>query len=119
MRQPQFEISIDSKAIGLDHPTYFIADIAANHDSSYQRAIDLINIAAENGANATKFQHFNAKTIVSDFGFKNVGSKLSHQTTWKKSIYEVYKDAEVPLTWTEILYKTCIYCGFKQRLLFY
>ena len=49
----------DSK-IGFDHPCYFIADIAANHDGDLQRAIDLISLSADAGANAAKFQHFQA-----------------------------------------------------------
>ena len=64
-------------------------------------------MAKEAGADAVKFQHFKAETIVSDFGFKSFGSKLSHQDSWEKSVYEVYKDAEVPLSWTEILHNTC------------
>ena len=34
--------SIEGKKIGLDNPTYFIADIAANHDGELSRAKDLI-----------------------------------------------------------------------------
>ena len=37
----------------------------------------------------------------------NLGSKFSHQESWEKSIYEVYKDAEVPLNWSEELVKHC------------
>ena len=49
--------------------TYFIADIAANHDGSLERAKELIYLAAEAGANAAKFQNFKAETIVSEKGF--------------------------------------------------
>ena len=33
------EITVGSRKIGLDHPTYFIADIAANHDGDLERAL--------------------------------------------------------------------------------
>ena len=52
--------------VGKNEKTYFIADIAANHDGSLSRALKLIRLAAKSGANAAKFQHFEAKTIVSD-----------------------------------------------------
>ena len=52
--------------------TYFIADIAANHDGSLTRAKKLIRLAKLAGADAAKFQHFSAKTIVSDVGFKKL-----------------------------------------------
>lgn len=91
--------------------TYFIADIAANHDGKIERAKKLIYLAAEAGANAAKFQNFLAETIVSDVGFKSLKKKLSHQSKWKKSVFQVYKDAELPLSWTAELKKTCKSAG--------
>ena len=37
------EFTIQEKKIGINSPTYFIADIAANHDGNINRAIDLIH----------------------------------------------------------------------------
>lgn len=99
--------NIGNSKINANSNTYFIADIAANHDGDLEKAKDLIYMAKEAGADAAKFQHFKAKTIVSDYGFKNLGSKVSHQKGWKKTVYEVYEDAEVPLNWTEVLFETC------------
>jgi N-acetylneuraminate synthase len=103
----QNSFKIGNNIIDANSKTYFIADIAANHDGSLSKAKELIYMAKEAGADAAKFQHFKAKTIVSDYGFKNLGSKSSHQNSWKKSVYETYKDAEVPLNWTEELSNTC------------
>ena len=104
-------LTILNKKIGRDYPTYFIADIAANHDGDLARAMDLIYKAAEAGADAAKFQHFKAETIVSDFGFKTMGGQQSHQANWKKSVFEVYKDASVSLDWTAALKDTCDKAG--------
>jgi len=101
------EIRIGNSIINSSSQTYFIADIAANHNGDLNRAKELIFMAKEAGANAAKFQHFKAKSIVSDFGFKTMQAKSSHQKAWKKSVYEVYEDAEVPLRWTQELYDTC------------
>ena len=87
--------------------TYFIADISANHDGDFERAKKLCLLAKNAGADAAKFQHFKAETIVSDQGFKNLGGKISHQSKWGKSVFEVYKDASVPLDWTPLLKKYC------------
>lgn len=100
-------IQINGRVIGLGKPTYFIADIAANHDGDLARAIDLIHLAKESGADAAKFQHFEAKSIVSDYGFKALGGQQSHQSTWNKTVYEVYQAATVDLDWTETLVDTC------------
>ena len=64
-------IKISKSIIGINKPTYFIADIAANHDGEINKAIDLIYSCAEAGANAAKFQHFAAETIVSDRDLEN------------------------------------------------
>ena len=104
-------MKIGCKLIGEKHPTYFIADIAANHDGSLERAKDLIYLAAESGADAAKFQHFKAETIVSDNVFQSIGTKLSHQSNWEKSVFEVYKDASINLGWTPILKETCDKAG--------
>ena len=63
---------IGKKIISDNSPTYFIADIASNHDGSLDKAKELIHKAAENGANAAKFQNFYATTLVSDYGFENL-----------------------------------------------
>ena len=108
---PAPEITIADRKIGLNHPTYFIADIAANHDGDLARAKELIHLAAEAGADAAKFQNFRAPKIVSDYGFKSLGGQLSHQAAWKKSVYEVYDDASIPFEWTRILKEECDKAG--------
>ena len=100
------DIQVDKKKIGLNHPTYFIADIAANHNGDLNRAIDLIYLSAEAGADAVKFQHFQAENIVSDYSFKNLDTKSSHQSNWKKSVFDTYKEASLPREWTEELQKS-------------
>ena len=102
-------LKIGDKTVGGDSPTYFIADIAANHDGDLERAKALIYLCAESGADAAKFQHFTADTIVSDQGFRALGGETSHQSAWKKPVFEVYKDASVSLDWTQALKETCEY----------
>ena len=97
---------INKNKIGKDGPVYFIADIAANHDGSLTRAKKLIKLCAKAGANAAKFQHFKANTIVSDFGFRKL-KKIAHQKKWKKSVFEVYKEASINFEWTKVLAKEC------------
>lgn len=92
---------------------YFIADIAANHDGSLERAYKLIELAKEAGADAAKFQNFKAKTIVSKKGFETLGKQLSHQANWKKSVYEVYEDASIDPNWTKLLKKKCDEVGIE------
>ncbi len=101
------EIKIGNKIIGYDRPVYFVADIAANHDGDLDRAKMLIHIAKESGADAAKFQNFKAAKIVSDYGFKSMGGQQSHQSSWKKSVFQVYEDASVPDRWSSELKECC------------
>ncbi|MBK9206968.1 MAG: N-acetylneuraminate synthase family protein [Anaerolineales bacterium] len=102
------EIKFGKHTIGLNHPTYFIADIAANHDGDMERAKQLIRLAKEAGADAAKFQNFDAPKIVSDYGFKSMnGGQVSHQASWKKSVFEVYKGASIPFDWSMTLVEEC------------
>jgi N-acetylneuraminate synthase len=101
------EFNIGLHRVGPNHPTYFIADISANHDGDLERAKMLISLAKEAGADAAKFQNFRAAQIVSDYGFRAMGSQLSHQAAWKKSVFEVYQDASIPFEWTPVLKEEC------------
>jgi sialic acid synthase SpsE len=105
------DIRIGKHSIGLKYPTYFVADIAANHDGSLERAIQLIKLAAEAGADAAKFQNFRGPKIVSDYGFTHMNSQVSHQAKWKKSVVEVYNAASIPFEWTKYLGEACDEAG--------
>lgn len=106
------KILIGERLICSDSRPYFIADIASNHDGEIERALELIELAKEAGADAAKFQHFKAPKIVSRKGFIGLG-KLAHQTSWKKSVFEIYEDASVPDEWNEILKQKCDEVGIE------
>ncbi|HEY5982528.1 MAG TPA: N-acetylneuraminate synthase family protein [Anaerolineales bacterium] len=105
------QFQIGDRIVGNGHPTYFIADIAANHDGDLDRALMLIRLAREAGADAAKFQNFTASKIVSDYGFRHMNSQVSHQATWKRSVLEVYQGASISLGWTPILKAECEKAG--------
>src|SRR2546422_3841206 len=104
-------LKLGKKMVGQEHPTYFVADIAANYDGQLERAKLLIRLCAEAGANAAKFQNFRAARIVSDRGFQAMGKQLSHQSNWKKSVFQVYDAATLPWEWTPVLKQECEACG--------
>jgi sialic acid synthase SpsE len=107
------DFKIGNRWVGEKHPVYFIADIAANHDGSLERAIQLVRLAKQAGADAAKFQNFSAPKIVSDYGFRTLGGQQSHQARWKKSVFEVYKGASVPIQWSEDLKAVCEEVGIE------
>ena len=100
------KFKIGKNIVSNSSKTYFIADIGANHDGSLSRAKKLIRLCAKAGADAAKFQHFKAKTIVSDYGFKKIG-KVSHIKKWKKSVFEIFEEASIDNSWTPKLKAEC------------
>ena len=108
---------IGKQFVGDDEKPYWIADIAANwmptpgQKPDIKKAYKLIDAAKVAGADAAKFQTFQAPKIVSDVGFKSM--KIAHQTKWKKSVYEVYEDASLRFDWHQKLATYCRKIGIE------
>ena len=105
------DIRIGARSVSAADPTYFIADIAANHDGELERAKALIWAAKAAGADCAKFQHFEADKIVSAVGFDQLGARAAHQAGWKRSVVEVYDAYHTRRSWTEDLVATCREAG--------
>ena len=93
-------VKIGKKTIGINSRSYIIAEIGSNFDGSLVKAKKLIKLAKESGADAAKFQSFITEKILSRKGFEK---KSSFQSKWKKSVWDVYKEAELPESWLKEL----------------
>jgi sialic acid synthase SpsE/sugar phosphate isomerase/epimerase len=49
-------VELDGRLIGDDEPTFVIAEIGINHNGSIDRALELVDHAADAGADSAKFQ---------------------------------------------------------------
>ena len=87
--------SIKKKKIGLNQPTFFIADLAANHDCNFKRAKKLIYLAKKSGADAVKFQTFRADNLATSDAPK---AKYQERTTDSgESQFEMLRRLELSL----------------------
>ena len=92
---------INNVPIGTDYKPLIIAEMSGNHNQSLERAMQIVEAAAESGAHALKLQTFTADTITLDIkeGEFFIDDKNS---LWKgKSLYELYKEAHTPWEWHE------------------
>lgn len=89
-------IRVGNRLVGNRYPCYIIAEIGSNFDGSITQAKKLIRMAKECGADAAKFQSFITERLLSKKGFEK---KSSFQDKWVKSVWEVYKNAELPRKW--------------------
>ena len=100
-------IKIGKRLIGKGKPCYVIAEIGSNFDGNLNLAKKMIKEAKKAGADAAKFQSFQVEKILSKKGFEK---KVSFQSSWTKSVWDVYKDAELPLEWIDELSKYARKC---------
>jgi N-acetylneuraminate synthase len=92
---------IGDRPVGAEEPTYVIAEAGSNHNGSLATARELIDTAAEAGADAVKFQTFRAENLyVEDSG---VVEYLDDD----RSIYDIIESREMPYKWIPDLYEHC------------
>ncbi|MEF8842605.1 MAG: N-acetylneuraminate synthase [Haloarculaceae archaeon] len=83
---------IDGAPVGPDAPPYFIAEAGVNHDGDLDRAEELVDAAAETGADAVKFQTFSADRLVTPDAAK---ADYQTETTGEGTQYEMLKRYEL------------------------
>jgi sialic acid synthase SpsE len=88
-------IKIGKKIIGKNR-CYIIAEIGSNFNGNLKTAKLLMKLAKNAGADAAKFQSFKTEKLLSKKGFDK---KSAFQSNWKKSVWKVYEDAELPRKW--------------------
>lgn len=85
-------IEIGGVAVGDGHPCYVVAEAGCNHNRSLDLARQLVDMAADAGADAVKFQTFTAETIVS-----SKAAAMEHIAAGSgKSITELFGELELP-----------------------
>ena len=60
-----------------------IAEIGINHDGDYKKAESLISIAAENGADAIKFQYRNLSNTYSKNQVEEIGDEILKEEIYR------------------------------------
>ena len=97
------EITIADRKIGAGKATFFIAEISANHGQDINKAIELIKMAKNAGADAVKFQTYTPDTMTLDSDKE--WFKIEHPKWSGQTLYELYQKAYTPWKWFQRLKK--------------
>ena len=81
-------IKIANKNIGENEPCFIIAEAGSNHDGDLDQAKKLIEIAAESGADAVKFQSFEASELFQNPEIVEKIEKLEINRYWYDILFE-------------------------------
>lgn len=96
---------INKRAIGPGCPVYVIAEMSANHDQNFDKAVKIVEAAKKAGADAVKTQTYTADTITLDCDNEYFRIK---GTIWEgKNLYQLYQEALTPWEWMPKLKKIC------------
>ena len=95
------KINISNIPIGLNNKPFIIAEMSGNHNQSLERAMEIVEAAADTGAQMLKLQTYTPDTMTLDMkeGEFFIDDKNS---LWKgNSLYDLYKIAYTPWEWHE------------------
>src|SRR5687768_14198360 len=103
-------IKLRNRWVGDGTPCYVVAEISANHNQSFDRAIGIIRAAKEAGADAVKLQTYTADTLTIDSDRE--WFQVPKESLWAgKTLYQLYGEAYTPWEWHAELFKAAADLG--------
>ncbi|GIP36207.1 pseudaminic acid synthase [Paenibacillus sp. J2TS4] len=101
------EIRLGHRLAGVNQPPFIIAEMSANHNQSLDRALALVDEAADSGAHALKLQTYTPDLMTLDLA---EGDFLiqNKDSLWKnQSLYQLYSQAYTPWEWHQPIFERC------------
>jgi pseudaminic acid synthase len=96
------DINLGNITVGPNHRAFIIAEMSGNHNQSLERALAIVDAAAEAGAHAIKLQTYTADTMTMK-GAYQINDKNS---LWNgRELYELYQEAYTPWEWHQPIFE--------------
>lgn len=95
-------ITVGNRKIGANEPPFIIAEMSGNHNQSLERALAIVDAAADAGAHAIKLQTYTADTMT----MEGVFTITDQNSLWNgRELYELYKEAYTPWEWHKPIFE--------------
>ncbi|WP_276661911.1 pseudaminic acid synthase [Syntrophomonas wolfei] len=101
------EFNFGKRLVGEKYPPFIVAEMSGNHNQSLERALHIVETAAQAGAHAIKMQTYTADTMTLDI---NGGDFFidDEDSLWQgRSLHDLYEKAYTPWEWHEPIFERC------------
>lgn len=99
------DIVFEGITIGKSHKPFVIAEMSGNHNNSLEKALSIIDAAADAGAHAIKLQTYTADTLTINVSHGEFYVS-DPNSLWKgRSLYDLYQEASTPWEWHPALFE--------------
>jgi len=95
-------VELDGRPVGPGHPPFMVAELSANHLGDRERALAIMEAAAEAGADAVKLQTYTADTLTIDHD--GPGFRVEAGLWAGRTLHDLYDEAHTPWAWHESLF---------------
>lgn len=105
------EINIGKYTIGSDNKPFIIAEMSGNHNQSLERALQIVDAAADAGAHALKIQTYTADTITLNARTDDFMINDKNSIWYGRNLYDLYQEAYTPWEWHKPIFNRAIEKG--------
>ncbi|MBN4051632.1 pseudaminic acid synthase [bacterium AH-315-M05] len=96
------EINIGNVKIGAFQRPFIVAEMSGNHNQSLERALAIVDAAANAGVHAIKLQTYTADTMT----MKGLITINDTDSPWHgRELYDLYKEAYTPWEWHKTIFE--------------
>jgi N-acetylneuraminate synthase len=92
-------LTIAQHTVGEDHRPFVVAEMSGNHNGDLGRALAIVDMIAESGAQSIKLQTYRADTITIDADGPAFRVSEGHELWGGKNLYQLYEEAHTPWEW--------------------
>ena len=100
-------VRISGRLIGRDSSPFIIAEMSGNHNQSLERALEIVEAAANTGAHALKIQTYTPDTMTIDLDEREFHISDPNSLWAGASLYKLYGEAYTPWEWHKPIFKRC------------